>query len=466
MLGYDAVEDRPHRRKNPGITQSEDRELTAHQRKKLISGTRDIRRNFEIAAWAVRKHLDYVSSFSFRSKSGNPEWDRKVQEYIKERSKPQNCDAAGKKSLRKVIRLAEALRTVDGDVGLLKLADGRAQFIEGDRIKNPPDQSDLVSNDRWTHGVKTNKAGRALAYGIYRRNGQRLEFERTIASSRMYLHGYFDRADQVRGISILATALNRMADTYDAMRHSLAKAKVLQLLGLVVQRKTNSEDEDDCELEEEAEDGEPKPSFKLDLDNGPFTMEIDVDDKASLLQTNHPNNEFQTFMQSCISIALKAIDIPYFFFDESSLNFFGGKVALSNYLISCNDKREDNIDLLNWWTRWQIGMAVATGELNPAEFGLSWEDIDGAWRWIPRGIPWWDKGKEISGDILSVHSGFEDWSSIIEARTGQQFEDVIDRIAEEQQYIKGKGVVIAGPKDLLNFAAMAAQTQGGDDAGN
>lgn len=465
-LGYDAVISKAHRRSTPSVTQSEDRELTKQQRRKLIAGTRDIRRNFEIAAWAIRKHLDYVSSFSFRSTSGNPDWDKAVQALITRQSKPENCDAAGKKSLRKLIRLAEALRTVDGDTGLLKLNSRQIQIIEGDRIKNPPTEgNDLLDDSRWTHGVKTNKQGRALAYGIHTRRGQSLHFERTIASSQMYLHGYYDRADQVRGISPVAASLNRMQDTYEGLNHSLAKAKTLQLLGLVLNRQVTRADEwdteDDCEDIEDA-----LGDFNLDPSKGPFTLDLGPEDKASLLQTNHPNNEFQAFMQMCISIALKSLDLPYFFFDESKLNFFGGKVALSNYLISCNDKRQDNIDLLVWWTRWQVGTAIARGELNPADYGLTWEDIDGSWRWIPRGIPWWDKGREITGDILSINAGLEDRSSIIESRTGNQFEDVADRLREEQDYLQAKGVIVSGPKDLLDFAMRmnSVPDQSGSDS--
>ena len=181
-FGYDALAPAGHRRKIATITRAEDRELTPTQRRQLIAGTRDVRRNFELAAWAIRKHLDYVAAFSFRSVSGNPQWDREVATFIRRRSKPQSCDAAGKKSLRKMIRLAEALRVVDGDVGLLKLRSGEWQFIEGDRIKNPVNMQ-AKDTERWTHGVKTNKQGRALAYGIWGRTDQRLTFERTINSS-------------------------------------------------------------------------------------------------------------------------------------------------------------------------------------------------------------------------------------------------------------------------------------------
>jgi hypothetical protein len=63
LFGYDAVESKNRRQAPTGRLRSEDKELLPHQRRKLTSAARDIHRNFTIAAWAIRKHLDYVSTF-------------------------------------------------------------------------------------------------------------------------------------------------------------------------------------------------------------------------------------------------------------------------------------------------------------------------------------------------------------------------------------------------------------------
>jgi len=71
LFGYDAVESKNRRQAPTGRLRSEDKELLPHQRRKLTSASRDIHRNFTIAAWAIRKHLDYVSTFSFQSRTGS-----------------------------------------------------------------------------------------------------------------------------------------------------------------------------------------------------------------------------------------------------------------------------------------------------------------------------------------------------------------------------------------------------------
>ena len=77
-FGYDAVEDKDRRKPPSANTKSEDDLLTPGKRKKLTGATRDIHRNFAIAGWAIRKHLDYVSTFSFQSRTGIEELDNEI----------------------------------------------------------------------------------------------------------------------------------------------------------------------------------------------------------------------------------------------------------------------------------------------------------------------------------------------------------------------------------------------------
>src|SRR5438045_2473047 len=81
--GYDAVDSRGKRKAPPARTRSEDQELLLMQRRMLLSGTRDLQRNFAIAAWAIRKHLDYVSTFAFQSRTGIGDLDDKIETLMK-----------------------------------------------------------------------------------------------------------------------------------------------------------------------------------------------------------------------------------------------------------------------------------------------------------------------------------------------------------------------------------------------
>ena len=132
-----------------------------------MEGARDLYRNFSVAAWAIRKHLDYVSTFNFQAMTDNPELNDELEKLIAWYSRPMNCDAAGRHSLRRMISLAEARRVIDGDLFFVKLADGRLQPIEGDRVRDPGATRD--ENADYIHGVKVGSGGVLKSIAIHKR---------------------------------------------------------------------------------------------------------------------------------------------------------------------------------------------------------------------------------------------------------------------------------------------------------
>ena len=60
-LAYDATVDKHRRQPPPSSTKDEDLILKPADRRKLVAQSRDIHRNFTIAGWMIRKHLDYTA---------------------------------------------------------------------------------------------------------------------------------------------------------------------------------------------------------------------------------------------------------------------------------------------------------------------------------------------------------------------------------------------------------------------
>lgn len=465
-LVYDAVEDKKRRRPASGILQSEDRDLNAANRRNAISATRDLVKNFSLARWAINKHLDFVSTFSFRSKNKDEALDRRIDELIEWRSRPTNFDVAARHSRAGATRLAEARRTIDGDVFALKLASGQVQWIEGDRVRTPYHlPAGIRANlSDMEHGVLTNAAGRALAYCVCRRGkkGSGFEVERLVSSRNLLHHAHFDRFDQVRGISPLLSAYNSFQDVYENISYALLKSKVAQLFGMVVTRDgddplgtiTNSADDGDDTTETDTERGR----YEIDFGQGPFFQELDRGDDMKFLENKTPSAEFQQFMVVAITLALKSIDIPYSWYDEAWTNFFGNKIALALYLMSCIEKRRCNQQLLRAWTIWQLAMWILDGTL---VLPGSMELTDLKFEWIPAGMPWWDQSKEVAGDVAAIGAGLRSRTEIRKERYGDEWRDVIDTLSEEEKYIIEKEVHLAEP--AINVT-VGVGSNGEDDA--
>lgn len=445
---YDAVVGNGRRRQKVIDLRTEDKLLLPIDRAKLISDGRNMRRNLAIVAWAIRKHLDYVSTFTFQC-SGNcngkltteaaTALNKRVEDLITWYSRPLNCDVSGRFSLQRMIRLLEGSATVDGDSFLYKMSDGRVQLIEGDRIKMPADVGDFFGNiepNDFTHGVQVTKTGKPLRYAICERTGAANGFRLTdVAQAKyIYAHGYFDRYDQVRGISPLSAAMNQFFDLYEAQEYALAKMKLAQLLGLKFMHKTPDPDSD----------GKP---YSFDFGSGPQVMDLDPGDDAEFLESKTPSTEFQAFMQMGIAIALKALDIPLSFFDESHTNYSGARQALLQYEQSCDSKRANLQQILTNLTIWRLQLFILDGELVLPD-GVTLDDL--LLEWIPAGLPWIDPLKEVTANTLAVKGGFRSRQMICK-ESGTDFFKVADQIAEENAYLSSKGL----SPDIENITLQA-----------
>lgn len=438
---YDATEARGKRKTAKQYTTSEDLILDPSKRAKLQANGRDLARNFSIASWMIRRHLDYVASFEFHCRTGNVEFDTQVEMFMDRWAKRWNCDRAGRHALPRMIRLAEVRRVIDGDVGLLKLASGHLQGIESDRIKNPI--GEIADRGMWIHGIKVDDGGRAKAYALWNRTRSGLRFDRTVAASNMALLGYFDRFDQIRGISPLSSALNPLRDVYENFDLALVKAKVAQLFAMVFFRAgTDSVGDQLAEEGQEASGDTPatRDKYEVDFGRGPVKLELEPGDKAEFLDTKHPSSEFQMFTELVIQVALKALDIPFSFYNESFTNFFGSRAAWLHYQRSCKPKSADLRELLDELTFWRLSLAILDNELVlPGKMTLS--DIQ--WEWVPTGMPWWDPAKEINGDLLAIGAGLDNPQRIVKERGRGDFYDNVDRIAEAMDYATKKGVPLS-----------------------
>jgi capsid protein len=458
LFGYDAVEHTGKRKQATPRRRPEDRELTSRQRLVLSNSVRDLQRNFAIAAWAIRKHLDYVSTFTFQANTGDDALDELLEELITWWSRPLNCDATGRLSLSRMIRMGEARRTVDGDVLINQLADGRLQGIEGDRIAAPKEGADklpagvTLEQLQQTHGVWINENGRAIAYAVNKRtgtNGDGLEFDRMLPAGFAALHGYFDRFDQVRGVSPMTPAINSLQDVYENFGYALMKSKVAQLFALNIYRENSDQL---GELETVARGGtdadgapaeaadEEQQGYKIDFGKGPMLLDLEPGDRAEILESKTPSTEFQNFTNAMIGVSLKSLDIPFSFYDESFTNWSGQRQAWIQYDQSAEIKREDNRALLSRLTAWRLGLFIRDGDLELPR-GMSFARVLQGCTWISRGIPWLDPLKEITADIAAIKSCLIGPETAGRQR-GLDVYKMIDERARVEAYAKSKNVTL------------------------
>lgn len=463
MFGYDALEPKGRRKQVLGQVRTVDSVLTPKKRNQLSATSDDLVTNFSIYAWMVRRHLDYVSKFRFQAKTKDKGYNRDLEDWVKIISRADYMDAAGRFPREKMFRHLEAQRCINGDVGLLFLRDGRCQSIQQDLIASPTETLDPT----WVAGVKTNGYGRPIAYSLHKRNesGKGSVFAKEVSARNLYLYGFFDRAatEQVRGVSPIVSALNPLRDVYENFDYSLAKSKVQQMMILAIMREaegealdemfsnrtdntSESEHLEDCPVQEE------KPRV-IDLSKGPTVLDLMQGEKVDLLESKTPSAELQTFSKLMIMVSLKALDIPYSFFDESHTNYSGSRGSWLQYDRSAMDKRDDQIEMRRRWTNFRFAQGVLDGEISMPS-GWSMEDV--MYEWVPIGTPWFDNAKEIKGDLSAIASGLDSPIRVTKERgRGDIFEN-IEELAQVLKYAEDIGNSVLGRPIVLNFDSNMA----------
>jgi capsid protein len=316
---------------------SVDRELNTHDRKKVIARSRELAVDSALVNWALNRHADYNSRNAFQSQTGNRELDEKIERIIDEWSMRGNFEVTGRHSLAEFMRLVEISRTIDGDIGIIKLADGRVQAIESDRIRTP---NDIDSDPEWIHGVKTDAAGAAMSYAVHsRRRYGNYTLERVVPAEHLILHGYYSRFDQVRGVGLLVSAANCFTDIQESFNYALAKGKMMQLFGLTFSYDENS---DPLPASMRGNREEISEERRLALrDKASYIVELAPGEKLSSVESQQPSNQFQDYTKLMIMVALKSLNICYSMFDENHTNFYGSRAAINHYIESCKRRGED-----------------------------------------------------------------------------------------------------------------------------
>lgn len=222
--------------------------------------------------------------------------------------------------------------------------------------------------------------------------------------------------------------MNDLQDVYENKAYGLAKAKMGQFFGMALYRGTN-----------DGEGETPDPT------KGAMILEMERDDKAEFLNDRNPSNEWKNFMEMVISMALKALDIPFSFYMENFTNFFGSKSALILYLKSCVAKRRNLRERwLNPWTEWQLNGLRMRPEFRALN---QFETIP--FRWIALGTPWANPLQEVQASIMEIGMGMTSRKRKVMEIYGEDVFDIIDEIKAEENYMKEAGVSVSHPSALV-----------------
>jgi len=202
---------------------------------------REVLRNFPILSWMIDKHADFTSTIDVEFHTKLDWLNDKLELLYEWWSKAENFDAGKRTSLYQYLRINETQRIINGDMGTLKMADGRVMAFDSDQIGTEFGHP----NENWFRGVHIDPfTTRPTKYRLRRRNIQDGNLSNNffeIPANNFYLHACRKHyPNLIRGISPLAPGINAIQDCYEGINWHLVKMKIAAMFGMVTYETKNA----------------------------------------------------------------------------------------------------------------------------------------------------------------------------------------------------------------------------------
>lgn len=438
--GYDGAEPSPNRQLRPVDQRPDHYVLSKVKRAAMNSAMIDAARNHSLTRWAIRQDQNWIADCRFEACSGDKNVDEQLEKIVEELQYPENFDLSARHGIHTHSRLIQAQRTLNGDVLILKCRDfpgGRIKTFSYDRLDHPSPPS-----KQWIQGVELEPfTDRVLRYAIRTRNvenGRIGDLWRVVDAQDAILHAYYELdAEAVRGASPLAPVINTITDIRESMTYAHAKVKLGQILGLVIKRHAKDSlarrfDEQGNEIPQQT-----KENWEWSLDSGPFQLDLDSNEEAVMLESKTPSQETMALIAQSCRESLKALDIPYCWWDGKQQNFFGSIGEMNLYKIASHPKRKTHHATLKEELRFIFQCRIAEGRLI---LPRDWTVDDCKCRLVPNGTPWFEPGKEVDAAAKAIAYGLSHPQLECE-KIGTNFEENIAKTAEAVRMMLSHGLV-------------------------
>lgn len=457
---YQALNPKHRRRSTGRRIFAEDRLLTDSRRQRLTSNNLDVWRNMGLLSWAIRRTQDYCCLWDFQPRTGDDGLNAELRWLMERDTQREKIDVYGRMSWDDMRRIAMAQQLLAGDCFFVQQQGGTLQLVEGGYCVNPGKQRNHRGG--WMNGAKLRR-GRPVAWN-FREDDPATEkqTDRDVRASLIWQYCQFEgRPNQIRPQSPLVAAINEYRDLDETLDHARTKVKVEQLFGVAIKRGEEAEaiDEDDDSTTETSVGA----SNVADLGDGPQVFDIKENEGIEVIESKNPSSGTQDFIKLCCQIALKALDLPFNFFDESHTNWSGSRGAWILFERSCYARRQAQLCLHRQMTNWRLWHwtlppeAGGTGELQLPS-GMMVQDI--AYKWTPRGMAWWQPAVELRADLDAVASGLKTFQDVCDERGLGDYRQNLLETKADLDWMREQGLSIEWSKQAQ--ARLIETAVGGD----
>lgn len=447
---------------------SPDRELQYNLRA-LRSRARDLVRNNDYAAAFVSELADNIIGAEgirlrpmVKDASGKLEvqTNKGILEAWQDWGMPENATADQHESFVDLERLAVETWATDGEVFIRKLkgydnAYGYAlQMLDADLLDEtfdrPPDDDGVEIR----MGVEINRFGKPLAYHFWKRHPgdrwfARNDRERIAAEEVRHLF-IRRRPGQTRGYTLFAPVLSSMK-MFDGLTEAelVASRMAAAKMGFIVNKTPEAIEAYAAKLKllsqrQPGEEGDGEEGETHMIGEPGVIDELAPGQEFEGFDPTHPNGAFAEFAKVILRGVSRALGTTYARFtgDLSDVNYS----SMRQGELPVRDRYRA---LQRWWTihfhrhtyRDWLSVALVSGKVRGVTTRLV-DDVS-AHEWKPRGWPAIDPAKEAGAIEQLLFLGLTSRTREA-ANRGENYEQIVDDLAEERRYAEERDVYIDG----------------------
>ena len=399
-----------------------------YDRRELVDRARQLERNSVLAEGMLSRATENVVGPGFRLKSHSKSdlWNKDVEEKWDKWCKTE-ADVRGLNTFGELQNLAYRSWLRDGDVGTIKLGDGKLQMIESDQIANP--MGNIPQKDH-IDGINLDPRGAPLSYLVVKdpdpqwasvRFGQ--EFV-TVPAKDMIFLARRQRLGQTRGLSAFSN-ISWLLDQMDGMiEATTVKARMEACVGLVIQRQARASGLSSTV------DSQGNSRRGMQLEPG-MIAEVGQGDTVTSVNPSTSNQNFGDFIATLSRMVALSFGLPLevAFLDFSRTNYSSARAALlqAHQIWELHQEMMSRYcsDVYVWW----LMREIKAGRITARRDALKHSWVCPTWAWI-------DPDKELKAHLAAIDAGLDTHRRV--ARTQGRDFDQMQQERKEENDLKRK----------------------------
>ena len=435
--------DRGRLNQNWNPAQIHDQNKMAAERGVIRARAQDLERNSDIAAAVISAFERNVVGDGMTLQARIPETvsnydslNKEVEELWKEFCQAENCDVTGTQSMSEMEEMIVRRYVVDGGIFVVKVYTKDKNFPFKIQIRSVDELNNTAlltgsGSQRIVEGVELDEHNKPLAYHFKKYSGLNLTQETVRIPAEDVIFFYRKLApNQVREMSMLATALNRIRDANQFIEAVGVKERILACMAVFIKKATPSS------LGRSARSTDAVDYNGISLKPG-MVGELNPGDEVQTVVPTGQASNAREFITTLIRLIASGVGLSY------------EAVSRDLSMVNYSSARQGLIEDRKMYRKIQrlIGKKVLTaiymeflnsmylaGKLNIPDFAKRKKEY-AQHVWIPPGNNWIDPTKEVNANKTAVET-FQDTLSRIAAERGEDWREVIKQRVAEIKFIK------------------------------